>query len=103
MAIGKKATDIFQSTAPVKAKIAPETAPRVKGRPPATESYEKVTICLFKKHVLFLDRVSLAIREKTGRGIRRAELVRALVDQAADTLDPGKDDFVKTILKMFPG
>jgi len=103
MAIGKKATDIFQSTAPTKAPSAPKTAPRVKGRPPAAETYEKVTICLFKKHVLFLDRVTLAIREKTGRGIRRAELVRALVDQAADTLEPEKADFEKTVLKMFPG
>jgi len=102
MAIGKKATDIFQSTAPAKAPIAPKTAPRVKGRPPAAETYEKVTICLFKKHVLFLDRVTLAVREKTGRGIRRAELVRALIDQAADTLDPAKDDFEKTIRKMIP-
>ncbi len=102
MAIGKKATDIFQSTAPQKAAIAPKAAPRIKGRPAAPESYEKVTICLFKKHVLFLDRVTLAIREKTGRGIRRAELVRALIDQAADTLDPGKDDFEKTIRKLFP-
>ncbi|MCX6566913.1 MAG: hypothetical protein NTW38_10930 [Candidatus Aminicenantes bacterium] len=102
MAIGKKATDIFQSTAPQKAGIAPKTAPRVKGRPPAAETYEKVTICLFKKHVLFLDRVTLAIREKTGRGIRRAELVRALVDQAADTLDPAKEDFEKTIRKLIP-
>lgn len=103
MAIGKKATDIFQSTAPAKAQIAPKAAPRVKGRPPAPETYEKVTICLFKKHVLFLDRVALAVREKTGKGLRRAELVRALVDQAADTLDPDKADFEKTIRKMFLG
>lgn len=96
MAIGKKAKDIFQST--VKhPEIGLETAPRVKGRPTATEPYEKVTVCLYKRNVLFLDRVALAVREKTGRSVRRAELVRALIERAAVDLDPEGADFEKAV------
>lgn len=92
MAIGKKAKDIFAPTA-ARPAVGIQTTPRVKGRPAAAEDYDKVTVCLFKRHVLLLDRVALAIREKTGRTIRRAELIRALIDQAADDLDPSKPGF----------
>ena len=89
MAIGKKAKDIFAPTAAAHG-LGVEVTPRIKGRPAAAEAYDKVTVCLFKRQVNFLDRVALAIREKTGRTIRRAELIRALVERATDDLDPSK-------------
>lgn len=97
MAIGKKARDIFAPTA-ARPAVGIQTTPRVKGRPAAAEDYDKVTVCLFKRHVLLLDRVALAIREKTGRTIRQAELIRALIDQAADDLTPASP-----ALKRRPG
>lgn len=99
MAMGKKAKDIFAPTAG-RVAIGIEATPRTKGRPPIAEAYDKITVCLFKRQVNFLDRVALAIREKTGRNIRRAELIRALVERAADDLDPGKADFEAKVGKL---
>lgn len=76
--------------------------PRIKVPSPGGEPYQKVTVCLFDKHVLFLDKVALAIREKTGKRIKRAELVRALVDQAAGMIQPAREDFEKAIRNLFP-
>lgn len=100
MATGKKAKDIFQSTTR-KPDIGLETAPRIKGRPKAQEAYSKVTVCLFDRHVLFLDRVALAIRERTGKMVKRAELVRDLVEYAAARVDPGKKDFEAAVRDLF--
>jgi len=101
MATGKKAKDIFQSTVKRPA-LDLEPAPRIKGRPKAAESYQKVTVCLFNRNVLYLDKVALAIREKTGKMVKRAELIRALVEQAAETIDPARADFERMISRLFP-
>jgi hypothetical protein len=101
MATGKRAKDIFQSTTR-KPDIGLEVAPRVKGRPAGPE-YVKVTVVLFPKHVLFLDKVALAIRERTGKPVKRAELIRALVDRASTWIDPAGKDFDKTIRDLLPG
>jgi hypothetical protein len=99
MATGKKAKDIFTRTAKTP-DIGLEVAPRIMGRPKTAEPYQKVTVCLFDRHVLLLDKVALAIREKTGKSVRRAELVRALVEQAAGMLNPEAKDFDKTIQNL---
>jgi len=91
MATGKKAKDIFTKTTK-KTDIGLDVAPRIKGRPKNAEPYQKVTVCLFDRHVLFLDKVALAIREKTGKHVKRAELVRAIVDHAAAWVHPDKPD-----------
>jgi hypothetical protein len=101
MATGKKAKDIFQGTVKRPA-LDLEPAPRVKGRPKVGEAYQKVTVCLFNRNVLYLDKVALAIREKTGKMVKRAELIRALVEQAAETIDPARPDFERTIIRLFP-
>ena len=103
MATGKKAKDIFTRTTKP-ADIGLEVAPRIKGRPKAPEAYQKVTVCLFDRHVLFLDKVALAIREKTGKHIKRAELVRAIVDHAAAWVRPDKPDadFDKAVRSLLP-
>lgn len=100
MATGKKATDIFQKT--TRPDIGLDVAPRVKGRPRTAEPYQKVTVCLYDRQVLHLDRVALAIRERTGQYIRRAELVRALVERAAGDLDPDKPGFDAAVRDLLP-
>jgi len=100
MATGKKATDIFQKT--TRPDIGLDVAPRVKGRPRTAEPYQKVTICLYDRQVIHLDRVALAIRERTGKCVRRAELVRALVERAAGDLDPDKPGFDAAVRDLLP-
>jgi len=101
MATGKKAADIFAKTTKA-GKISLEVTPRVKGRPKLGEHYQKVTICLYDRHVLYLDKVGLAIQEKTGDHVKRAELCRALVDHAAAWLHPDKPDFDKAVKSLLP-
>lgn len=88
-------TNIFAATAPEtapteRAQSAPEPAalepaPSPKplptlGRPASHEDWTKVTVVLFNRQIVFLDRVANDIRAKTGAAIRRAEILRALVD-----------------------
>ena len=101
MAIGKKAKDIWQSTTKVP-KVGLEVAPRERKGRPAGPDYEKITVCLYPKHVIFLDKVALAVRERTGKPVKRAELIRALVDQASARLDPAGKDFDKAIRAVIP-
>lgn len=102
MATGKKAKDIFQSTARKrKPDIGLETAPRTMGRPKAEEPYSKVTVILYDRHVLFLDKVALAIRERTGKIVKRAELVRDLVEYAAARVDPDTKGFEEAARELF--
>lgn len=102
MATGKKVKDIFQSTAP-NPGAGLSTAPQFKGRPQAAEPYKKVTVCLFNSNILFLDKIALAIQERTGQHVPRAELIRAMVDHAAAWIDPKRDDFDKTVRSLLPG
>ena len=101
MATGKKVKDIFQSTA-TKSEAGLAVAPQFKGRPQAVEPYKKVTVCLFNKHTLYLDKIALVIQEKTGQHIPRAELIRAMVDHAAAWIDPKREDFDKTVRSLLP-
>ena len=103
MATGKKAKDIFTRTANVP-KVGLKTKPRVTGRPKNAEPYTKVTVCLYDRQTLWLDKVALAIREKTGQHVARAELVRALVDHAAAWIEPDRKDknFDKAVRSLFP-
>jgi hypothetical protein len=101
MATGKKVKDIFQSTAP-NPGVGLAAAPQFKGRPQATEPYKKVTVCLFNSNILFLDKIALAIQERTGQHIPRAELIRAMVDHAAAWIDPKREDFDKTVRSLLP-
>jgi hypothetical protein len=101
MATGKKARDIFTKTTKTP-DIGQDVPPRVKGRPRTVEPYQKVTVCLFDRHTLWLDKLGLAIREKTGKHVARAELIRAIVDHAAVWIRPnGKpEDFDKAVRSL---
>lgn len=55
------------------------------GRPPVhDEAWTKVTVVLFNRQIVFLDRLAAAIRAQSGAAISRAQFIRALVDAAAD-------------------
>ena len=97
------AKDIFTKTTRARASIAPDVTPRTKGRPQNIEPYQKVTVCLFDRHIVFLDKVTLAIRERGGKPIKRAELLRAIVDHISGTIQPDKPGFDRAIRSIMPG
>jgi hypothetical protein len=75
---------------------------RREGRPRAAESYQKVTVTLYDRQILSLDKAVLVIRERTGQAVNRAELIRAILDKAAGSLNPEARDFDKNIRGLFP-
>lgn len=82
---GKSALDIFSPTiiapAPSVAPVAELAAePRT-----ALEDWSKVTVVLLNRQVVFLDRLAATIRENTGSTVKRAEILRALVDALAES------------------
>ena len=78
-AVPVKSADIFART-----KRAP-TGARRPGRPPVhEEAWTKVTVVLFNRQIVFLDRLAANIRAQSGAAISRAQLLRSLVDAVAD-------------------
>ena len=75
----KAPTDIFASTrhdGEVK---------RRPGRPPVhDEEWTKVTVVLFNRQIVFLDRLAANIRAQSGAAISRAQLIRAMIDALSD-------------------
>ena len=69
------------------------TRPRTKrvgpGRPPIhNESWSKVSVVLFDRQIVHLDRLATDSRGKNGKVMNRAEIIRALID---GLLDSGMD------------
>lgn len=60
----------------------PPTRPRARRGRPRThrEAWTKVSVVMFERQVLELDRLTTAIRSKTGANLTRAEVIRALLD-----------------------
>jgi hypothetical protein len=103
---------------PVRRKIKPTKAPadifaptqeipparRGPGRPPVhDEAWTKVTVVLFDRQIVFLDRLAANIRAQSGAAISRAQLIRALVDAVSDadidlTSSQSEADLKATIL-----
>jgi len=78
---GKTSQDIFAPTRP--ATRAEQG--RRPGRPPVhEEAWTKVTVVLFNRQIVFLDRLAANIRAQSGAAISRAQLIRALLDAVAD-------------------
>lgn len=94
----KVSTDIFAPTR----KVAPRK--RKPGRPPVhDEAWTKVTVVLFNRQIVFLDRLAANIRAQSGAAISRAQLIRALLDAVADadvdlTTATSETDLKATIL-----
>src|SRR5437868_14695442 len=74
------------------------------GRPPVhDEAWTKVTVVLFNRQIVFLDRLAANIRAQSGAAISRAQLIRALLDAVADadvdlTMSTSETDLKATIL-----
>ena len=74
----KASADIF---APTRRTAATKRKP---GRPPVhDEAWTKVTVVLFNRQIVFLDRLAASIRAQSGAAISRAQLIRALLDAVA--------------------
>ena len=68
--------DIFASTRPVNSE-----QKRGPGRPPIhDEAWTKVTVVLFNRQIVLLDRIAANIRAQSGAAISRAQLIRSFVD-----------------------
>src|SRR5262245_26377466 len=77
--VSVKSADIFART-----KRA-ASGRRKPGRPPVhEEAWTKVTVVLFNRQIVFLDRLAANIRAQSGAAISRAQLIRALLDAVAD-------------------
>ena len=56
------------------------------GRPPVhSETWSKVSVVLFDRQILHLDRLTREIRSKSGKVLNRAEIIRALIDGLIDS------------------
>jgi hypothetical protein len=57
-----------------------------RGRPPIhQETWSKVSVVLFDRQIVHLDRLAIDIRGKSGRPVNRAEIIRALIDGLIDS------------------
>jgi hypothetical protein len=75
----KPSPDIF---APTRQRTSGKRRP---GRPPVhDEAWTKVTVVLFNRQIVFLDRLAANIRAQSGAAISRAQLIRAVLDAVAD-------------------
>lgn len=68
----------------------------------AMEAYQKVTVTLYDRQILHLDKISLAIREKTGQVVHRAEMIPAIVDKVIGSMNPEGPGFDKKVKELFP-
>jgi hypothetical protein len=60
--------------------------PKKRGRRPShTEHWTKVTVVLFDRQIVFLDRLSADIRAASGVAISRAHVIRALIDALGES------------------
>ena len=60
--------------------------PRRRGRRPShTEHWTKVTVVLFDRQIVFLDRLGADIRAASGVAISRAHVIRALIDALSES------------------
>jgi hypothetical protein len=70
------------ASTPDEAEHSPRRRP---GRPPIhAESWTKVTVVLFDRQIAYLDRIVATIGTRSGTKISRAQLIRALIDAAAE-------------------
>jgi len=73
------------SAVPLRTTTRPQTKAGP-GRPPVhSETWSKVSVVLFDRQIHHLDRLSIDIRDKTGKVLNRAEIIRALIDGLIDS------------------
>jgi hypothetical protein len=79
-----------------------ESEPLVRwiGRPPMhAEAYSKATVVLLNRQIVFLDRLSADIRAANGAVVKRAEIIRALIDALAESGEDVRDVRTEADLK----
>src|SRR5437016_4989653 len=65
-----------------------------RGRPPVHhETWSKVSVVLFDRQIVHLDRLATDIRGRSGKVLNRAEMIRALID---GLIDSGMDVTIAT-------
>jgi hypothetical protein len=80
--IGKSGEEIF---VPLH-EAANVDKPKKRGRRPShTEHWTKVTVVLFDRQIVFLDRLGADIRAASGVAISRAHVIRALIDALSES------------------
>lgn len=80
--IAKTADDIFSA----RVENSEHERPRRRGRRPShTEHWTKVTVVLFDRQIVFLDRLAADIRAASGVAISRAHVIRALIDALSES------------------
>ena len=63
-----------------------DARPKKRGRRPShTEQWTKVTVVLFDRQIVFLDRLCADIRATSGVAISRAHVIRGLVDALTES------------------
>jgi hypothetical protein len=79
--IGKTGEEIFSGR-----DDSGDGAPKRRGRRPShTEHWTKVTVVLFDRQIVFLDRLGADIRAASGVAISRAHVIRALIDALSES------------------
>jgi hypothetical protein len=79
--LGKSGDDIFVPPA-----ADGDDRPKKRGRRPShTEHWTKVTVVLFDRQIVFLDRLGADIRATSGVAISRAHVIRALIDALTES------------------
>ncbi len=80
--IGKSGDEIFVD----RAESTDTKLPKKRGRRPShTEQWTKVTVVLFDRQIVFLDRLCADIRAASGVAISRAHVIRALIDSLTES------------------
>ena len=81
--LGKSGDDIFS---PRVDSTDAERPKKKRGRRPShTEHWTKVTVVLFDRQIVFLDRLGADIRAASGVAISRAHVIRALIDALGES------------------
>lgn len=76
---GKTAAQIFGTASKARRRK------RGPGRPAIhDEAWTKVTVVLFNRQIVFLDRLAANIRAQSGAAISRATLIRSLIDALSE-------------------
>ena len=80
--LGKTGDDIFLP----RVEGSDTERPKKRGRRPShTEHWTKVTVVLFDRQIVFLDRLGADIRAASGVAISRAHVIRALIDALSES------------------
>ena len=80
--LGKNGDDIFVP----RVESSDVDRPKKRGRRPShTEQWTKVTVVLFDRQIVFLDRLGADIRAASGVAISRAHVIRALIDALTES------------------